>query len=146
MHLHKNTLIALAAMLIIAVWSGACWADDENKTEKKKVRHPLVVLHADIERENQAGMQPNKGTCEVWIRNVSHQDVDNVKCRLVLRDGSREFFKLEDELGTINASKRGFAKFKWEEYQRRELTPQIFVIYNNEDGEQVEFETRPPNW
>ena len=92
--MRKNITLALIAALLVGIWTSVCWADDSSPKKEKKKR-PLAVLHASLDKQYDDGLNNVKFKCTIWLRNVSHSDVENVKCKLVVRDGARKYYEKE---------------------------------------------------
>ena len=60
-------------------------------------------------------------------------------------DGSRKVQSLVKDVGSLEAGKKAFLDYKWEEYNERKLKPQIWVTYNGANGP-VTFRGEPPVW
>ena len=141
--MHKRRIaLAIIAALIVGLWTGTCWAEEK----PKKVRHPLSVLHAALDREYGDGLYNVKYKATIWLRNVSHDDVDGIKCRLLVREGAKKYFEETKELDTIKAGKRVFVNFKWEDQRDYKVTPEIWITYTNDEGSEVEFQAFSPTW
>ncbi len=108
-------------------------------------QHPLQVLKAIFNMGDVSASQSTRGTCSVWVKNLSDVAVDGVKVTLKLREGSRIIRTLEKEVGQMEGGKKAFLEFKWEEYTNRSLKPQIWITYNGPEGP-VTFEAEPPVW
>lgn len=106
--------------------------------------HPLMVLKATYSNES-ASAQAVDGTASVWLKNVSDVAVDGVKVTLKLADGGRIVRTLDKEVGEMEAGKKAYLDYDWEEYSGRKLKPQIWVTYNGSEGP-VTFRTEPPVW
>ena len=140
--MHKKLTLALIATLIIGLWAGTCWAGEK----KEKVKHPLSILHAALDKDYNDGINNVKFKCTIWLRNVSHNDVDGVKCKIVVRDGAKKYYEKEKEIETLKAGKREFVTFKWEEFKDYRITPEIWLTYKNDEGKDVEFQAYSPTW
>ncbi len=108
-------------------------------------KHPLQVLKATYNSAASSASRSVKGTCSIWLKNLSDVAVDGVKITVKLREGSRTIRTLEKDLGTLESGKKSFLDFKFEEYTERTLKPQIWVTYNGAKGP-VTFEAEPPVW
>ncbi len=108
-------------------------------------KHPLQVLKAIFNTGAASASQSVRGTCSVWVKNLSDVAVDGVKVTLKLREGSRTIRTLEKELGQMEGGKKAYVDFKWDEYTSRNLKPQLWLTYNGPQGA-VTFEAEPPVW
>ncbi|MBQ7567848.1 hypothetical protein IJT17_03495 [bacterium] len=144
--MRRTTVWTILAVLFIGLWaSSVCWAD-EGSPKKGKVKHPLSVLHAALDKEYGDGLNNVKYRCTIWLRNISHNDVDGVKCRLLVRDGAKKYYEETKEIETIASGKRIFVNYKWEDRIELRVTPEIWITYKNSDGEEVEFQAISPTW
>lgn len=143
--MRKHITLAVIAALLIGLWASTCWADD-SAPKKEKKKHPLAVLHASLEKQYGDGLNNVKFKCTIWLRNVSANDVDDVKCKLVVRDGAKKFYEKEKELEPIKAGKRVFVNYKWEDLKDFKVTPEIWITYKNDEGKEVEFQAYAPTW
>ena len=142
--MHKRLTLSLIATLVLSLWSSACFAAD--KDAKKKERKPLAVLHAALDKDYNQGMNNIRYKCTIWVRNVSGDDIDGIKCRLKVHEGSKLFYEKTQELDPIETGHRVFVVFKWEDFKDYEYTPEIFITYRNEEGKEVEFQAYAPTW
>jgi len=108
-------------------------------------KHPLMVLKAIFNTGAASASQSVRGTCSVWVKNLSDVAVDGVKVTLKLREGSRTIRSLDKEVGRMEGGKKAYVDFKWDEYTNRNLKPQIWITYNGPGGA-VTFEAEPPVW
>ena len=139
--MRKISLLLTAALLILGM------ALPSIADGKKKVKHPLCLLQAHTEcTPAPRGSEADRCGCVLEVKNLSHDKVEGIKVNLKLRNGSRDFFDLEKEVDPIEAGKKAFVRFKWEDYYKRKLTPYIWITYKNDEGEEVTFEAEPPAW
>lgn len=139
--MRKIVSIMLSLAILLGALSMQAWAD-----KKEKVIHPLQVMKASIERNRSVGPARSvEGRCTIWLKNISHDDVDGIKVVLKLREGSREIHSLEKTVDEIKGGKKAFLNYSWEDFEDRKLTPQIWVTYNGEEGP-VTFQGEPPVW
>lgn len=144
----NRSLILVLALLCAVVLTSAtsAWAK-KSKTDNDDVRHPLQVIRAEVNQDQVGAMQSKKMDCIVWLKNISNDSVRNIKMSLKMRDGSRQLRSIDKEVDDLDAGKRIFVHFKWEEYDdRRRITPQIWVTYDNDNGKPVTFQAQPPVW
>ncbi len=143
--MRKNITLVLIAAVLVGLWTSFCWADDSSPKKEKKKR-PLAVLHASLDKQYDDGIDNVRYRCTIWLRNVSHNDVENVKCKLVVRDGAKKYYEKEKEIETIPASKRVFVNYKWEDLKDYKITPEIWITYKNDEGKEEEFQAYAPTW
>lgn len=130
-----SLVLALSILLAAAALPG--------RAEEKSV-HPLMVLKATFQNDS-ASAQAVEGKASIWLKNVSDVAVDGVKVQLKLVDGVRVMQTLDKEVGEMEAGKKSYLDYEWEEYSGRKLKPQIWITYNGSGGP-VTFRTEPPVW
>lgn len=106
--------------------------------------HPLMVLKATYNNES-GGARAVDGTASVWLKNVSDVTVDGVSVTLKLAEGGRVVRTMEKKVGEMEAGKKAYLDYDWEEYTGKKLKPQIWITYNGSEGP-VTFRTEPPVW
>jgi len=133
--------LAAAMILIAAALPGL--AQDE---EEQPQGHPLMVLRAQYNHDSTSGGRAQKGTCSVWLKNMTDVTVDGVVVTLKLVEGSRVVQTLEKKVGTLDAGRKSYLDYEWEDYQGRKLMPQIWVTYNGTGSKAATFRAEPPVW
>ena len=131
----RLSLLALA-LLLAAFALPALAAEGE---------HPLMVLDATYTSDGLNASASVRAQCSMCLKNLSDVAVDGVKVTVKLREGTRVILTQDKEVGTLEAGKKTFLDFKFEDYSHRPLKPQIWVTYNGPKGP-VTFEAEPPVW
>ena len=70
------------------------------------------------------------GEASIWLKNMTDVAVDGVKVTVKLTEGSRVYQTLVKDVGEMEAGKKSFLDFRWDDYGGRRLKPQIWVTYN----------------
>lgn len=133
----------LIATLIFALWSGVCLAADKAGDEEEK--RPLTILHASLSVDS-SEFNNVKYRCTIWLRNVSHRDVDGIKLKLVMRDGSKIFYEKEKEVEDMHSGKRVFVNYKWEDLKDRKVIPELWLTYKQENGQEKKLQVYAASW
>lgn len=131
-----SLLLSLALLLAVLSLPGAA--------EPKDV-HPLAVLKASFTNDGLNSARAVRGECTIILKNLSDVTVDGVKVTLKLAEGSRILKTLDKEVGAMEAGRKAYVDYRWEEYSDAQLRPQIWVTYNGANGP-VTFRTEPPVW
>ena len=107
--------------------------------------HPLAVLKATFNNDGLNSARAVRGECSIILKNLSDVTVDGVKVTLKLAEGGRVVKTMEKEVGAMEAGRKSYVDYRWEEYSDAQLRPQIWVTYNGANGP-VTFRTEPPVW
>ncbi|HXE73860.1 MAG TPA: hypothetical protein VNO81_14450 [Candidatus Nitrosotenuis sp.] len=137
----SRLLAALAAVpILILLCAGAVRAGDEDQ-------HPLVILRAEYSQEAGSTAGPSRGKGTLWLRNLADVKVDGIKVEILMRSPSgRVRQKIVKEVGEIEAGKRAYVDWTWEDYSGETLRPEFWVLYNGGGQEPVRFQAEPPVW
>lgn len=140
----------IAVLLVCLFTAGALMtpAQAKDKKDKKEKPHPLTVLRAEFDREAFKGQEIGiRRECTVWLKNLSHEELKNVKVNLKVLFKARVVDDFTETVESIDAAGRVFVKFKWQDYDMKpKYTHQIWITYINDDGEEVTYECEPPVW
>lgn len=132
---------SLASAVLIAVLLAAFPA------RAQQLEHPLQVLkvHTEKGREGEARASSGRGT--IWLRNAADVAVDGVKVEIRMKTATgRTVQTIVREVGQVEAGRKKYVQYRWEDYRGRRLRPEIWIQYNGGQPEPVKFLAEPPVW